>query len=165
MQLLGTTTATLISKNEVAPPVILVFLPQGSFGQLETLIPVLEKELRIREGHRMRAIAAYQEEALAAISLRKKLTFSTLILLDASFTEEDLLIQPIEDIFSHNETHIFQLAPDNGKAVKGNSFLHVLLRDKRIQHEYRLIPSEGGLMSFSSDLPEVFTYCINRFHR
>ncbi len=164
MQLLGTTTATMIHENEVAP-VILAFLPQGSFNQMETLIPALEKEWRIREGHRMRAIAAYQKEALNTIEACKSLKFSTLILLDATFTKDDLLKQNVEGIFSSHETRIFQLAPNRGKSIEGNSFLHVLLREKKIQHEFRLVPSKGGLTSFSPYLPEVLTYTINRFHR
>ncbi len=164
MQLLGTTTATMIHENEVAP-VILAFLPQGSFNQMETLIPALEKEWRIREGHRMRAIAAYQKEALNAIEACKSLKFSTLILLDATFTKDDLLKQNVESIFSNHESRIFQLAPNRGKSIEGNSFLHVLLRENKIQHEFRLVPSKGGLTSFSPYLPEVLTYTINRFHR
>lgn len=164
MQLLGTTTANMIHENEVAP-VILAFLPQGSFNQMETLIPALEKEWRIREGHRMRAIAAYQKEALNAFEACKSLKFSTLILLDATFTKDDLLKQNVESIFSSHETRIFQLAPNRGKSIEGNSFLHVLLREKKIQHEFRLVPSKGGLTSFSPYLPEVLTYTINRFHR
>lgn len=164
MQLLGSTTAAMIHENEVAP-VILVFLPRGGFGQLERLIPALENELHIRQGHRMRAIAAYQEEALNAIEACKSLKFSTLILLDAAFTKEELLKQNVESVFSSNETRIFQLAPNGGKSIEGNSFLHVLLREKKIHHEYRLVSSKGGLTSFSTHLPEMLTYTINRFHR
>jgi enterochelin esterase-like enzyme len=161
-QFIADVTNDLIKKNKVAP-VVLIFLPESSLLQLDVLLPAIEKRLRVREGKRMRALAGYAESAAPVLERCAGGDFSSCLLLNGNLGMPIKLLG--ENVFSGNETRVFQVAPDQGSSVEGNGMLHILLREKNIRHEYRLVAGTDGFESLQPILEEVITYTINRFHR
>ena len=153
--------------NNMVSPMLLVFLPENSSQYLKSTIPVLEEKFRIRKGYRFRALAAYQDEALAAFSsVIKQEQFSTCILIDAYIVKDSIagLISALEPK-ALKQTSFFIDAPDKGKYYEGNGNAHMLLRDHDIQHEYRVREGGGGFEWFLAGLPEIITFTAKRFHR
>lgn len=155
-----------IMQNE-ACPMIIVFLPAGSAGRINDLIPAFESDLRIRKGFRFRALAAYQSEARdAEKEIGQKEKFCAILLSDAHIVKDSisnlLASSHPEDM---KRTLIYIDAPENGKYYAGNGFAHILLRDKAVQHEYRVREGAGGFEWFMNGLPEMIDYTVKRFHR
>jgi len=56
-------------------------------------------------------------------------------------------------------------APDKGNFFEGNGNAHMLLRDKDLQHEYRVREGKGGFEFFLSGLPGIIEFTAKRFHK
>ena len=154
-------------KNNNVGPMLLVFLPEKALQQLDTTISQLESKLRIRKGYRFSALAGYQDKAL--LSFKSGINpdqFSTCIVSDA-YLSRDSISGLLSAMSSEalKKTSIFIDAPDKGKYYEGNGDAHMLLRDRNIQHEYRVREGNGGFEWFLSGLPEIITFTAKRFHR
>lgn len=165
-QLISTRVNLEIEKSNLSP-MLLVFLPENSSIQLKTALPQLEENLRIRKGYKFRAVAAYQDKATEVCNLViNQEQFSTSILADAYISYNSF-----SGLFSETSekalerTSFFVMAPDKGDYYEGNGNIHMLLRDKDLQHEYRVKEGNGGFEWFLFNLPEILTYSAKRFHK
>ncbi|MEI6060621.1 MAG: alpha/beta hydrolase family protein [Bacteroidota bacterium] len=162
--------AALVSKQteeNKSCPMLLVFLPERALAQIEKAIPELEAKLRIRKGYRFRAIAGYQAEAEAVCNVVvKQEQFSYCILSDGYLSKDSisgLLSGMKPKALEH--TSFFIDAPDKGENYEGNGNAHMILRDKDLQHEYRVREGVGGFEWFLAGLPEVIMFTAKRFHK
>jgi hypothetical protein len=154
-----------IEKNLVSP-MLIVFLSENSVKQLTTIMPEFEEKLRIRKGYRFRAIAGYQTEASDICKMAFQEQFVACILSDA-FISKDLFPGLLSDMKPKalERTSFFIDAPDKGSFYEGNGNAHMLLRDKDLQHEYRVREGKGGFDFFISGLPEIIAFAEKRFHK
>jgi enterochelin esterase-like enzyme len=155
-----------IENNDI-PPMILVFLPENGVNKAKEFLPAIEEKLRIRKGYRFRALAGYQDRAFNTFKeVIISEQFSSCILSDAYLLKDSVLnflskLNP-EKL---KRASIIVYAPDRGKYYNGNGNLHMLLRDKEIQHEYRVMEGDGGFDWFLAGLPEMISLTAKRFHR
>ena len=146
---------------------LLVFLPENALTHIENALPELEAKLRIRKGYRFRAFAGYQDKALEVfkVSVNQE-QFSSCILSDAYFSKDSIscLLSGIKPK-ALEHTSLFIDAPDKGSYYAGNGYMHMLLRDKDLQHEYRVREGNSGFDFFLSGLPEIIAFSAKRFHK
>jgi enterochelin esterase-like enzyme len=146
---------------------LVVFLPVIDSNQINALLPAVEKMVRIRKGYRLRAVAGFSEGAPIAFSMAANPEqFGACIMADAFVTK----VQMTGMISATNReamkrTSIFVDAPCKGAFSEGNGNAHMLLRDKDIQHEYRVREGDGGFNWLLQGLPEVFQFTAKRFHK
>jgi len=148
-------------------PMLLVFLPENTLLHSDSTIAQLEEKLRIRKGYRFRALAGYQDQAMTVCNFAfNEEQFSSCILSDAFLSKDSISIQlSAMRPKALERTAFFIDAPDNGKYYEGNGNAHMLLRDKDIQHEYRVREGEGGFEWFMAGLPEIIEFTAKRFHK
>jgi enterochelin esterase-like enzyme len=132
-----------------------------------TLLPVIEKELRVRRGYRMRSVAGFREGAPVALALGMlPEQFGSCLLTDAVMTGQDataLLSGATRD--SMRRTWLFIDAPDKGSCSEGNGNAHMILRDRNVQHEYRVREGSGGPEWSEGGFIETLKFAANRFHK
>jgi hypothetical protein len=163
---ISTTVNPEIEQNIVSP-MLIVFLPSNTVMQLKSSLPELEEKLRIRKGYRFRAIAGYQKEAsdvcTAAINQEQ---FTACILADGYILKDSIfgLLSAMKPK-ALERTQFFIEAPDKGNFYEGNGNAHMILRDKDLQHEYRVREGDGGFDWFMSGLPEMISFTAKRFHK
>jgi len=146
---------------------LVVFLPKTLLGDIKTFLPGLEEKLRIRKGYRFRALAGFREEAFDVLNASvNQEQFSACILADA-FVSKDSISNLVSGMKPKalERTAFYIDAPDKGNYYEGNGNAHMLLRDKDIQHEYRVRQGNGGFTWFMSGLPEIITFTSKRFHK
>jgi len=155
-----------ISDNIVCPMVV-VFLPVADTARLNALFPEIERQMRIRKGYRMRAIAGFEAGAPFALSLAiNPEQFGACLLSDALMTKSQVTgMLTSLNRESMKRTSVFIEAPDRGIYAEGNGNAHMLLRDQDIQHEYRVREGEGGFEWFLNGLPEMIRFTAKRFHK
>ena len=154
-------------EQNIASPMLLVFLPVNTLMRFTSSLPELEEKLRIRKGYRFRALAGYQDQATEVCNVAiNREQFSSCILVDA-FLLKDYFTNIATD--SKNKiperTTFYIAAPDKGKHYEGNGNAHMVLRDKEVQHEYRVKEGNGGFDWFMSGLPEIISFAGKRFHK
>ncbi len=154
-----------IKKNKVCP-MLLVFLPENALTHIENALPELEEKLRIRKGYRFRAIAGYEAEAPDVFKIALQEQFVACILSDA-FLSKDLFSGLLLDMKPKilERTSCFIDAPDKGSFYEGNGNAHMLLRDKDLQHEYRVREGSGEFDWFMEGWPEIIAFTAKRFHK
>lgn len=154
-----------IKKNKVCP-MLVVFLPGNVSTQIENALPELEEKLRIRKGYRFRVIAGYQAEVTDVCKVALKEQFIACILSDG-YLSKDLFSGLISEMKPKalEKTSFYIDAPDKGNCFEGNGNAHMLLRDKDLQHEYRVREGKGGFDFFLSGLPEILSFTAKRFHK
>ena len=155
-----------IKDNRICP-MLLVFLPEMNAEKIMSLIPLLEDELRIRQGYRFRAIAGSEKSALQALELLvSELQFSSCYLSDAKISVEAL---PGFITEQHREklkrTTIFIDAADKSDFTETSGTMHMIMRDMEITHEYRLREGNGGFDRMMEGLKEALGVISTRFHR
>jgi enterochelin esterase-like enzyme len=154
-------------ENNTIGPLILVFLQEDDIPGLTGTIPLIEEKLRIRKGYRFRATLAYQAGELPVFTKAvNDLQFTSMILADG-YLPKDGFSGFLSGISPEALKRIsFYIdAPDKGNFNKGNGNAHMLLRDKEIQHKYRVREGDGGFEWFLTGLPAMITFTANRFHK
>jgi hypothetical protein len=147
--------------------VLLVFLQGSALFQIKTVLPELEGKFRIRPRFRFRVLVGFQDEALKVFSvMANQEQFSSVILADGFLVNDsisNLISEMKPKVLEH--TAIYIAAPDKGKFCEGNGNVHMLLRDKKIRHEYRVLEGEGGFNLLIAVWPEILTLTTNKFHQ
>jgi len=154
-------------EDNIISPVILVFLPENGLDRIEDLLPISDEKMRIRKGYRFHALIGYQNNAFNAFKTAiNHAQFSSCILSDA-YILEDSITNLIPKLNSEElkKLSIFIDSPDKGKFYDGNGYMHILLRENEIQHEYRVREGNGGFIWFMDGLPEIISLISKRFHR
>lgn len=166
IQTISATVNHEIEQNN-ASPMIVVFLPANTVLQLKASLPELEEKLRIRKGYRFRALAGYQDQATEVCNVAiNREQFSACILVDAFLLEDYFTSIATDSKNKIPERTIFYIAaPDKGKHYEGNGNAHMILRDKEVQHEYRVKEGDDGFDWFMSGLPEIISFTAKRFHK
>ena len=150
-----------------AGPAILVFPGDCTGSQLERAIPGIEAELRIRPGYRFRTLACYRAESLVPYTpVINSLPFCGCFLADSRIgPDEFAAFLPGLTPEAGKRIQFFIVAPDKGNHCEGNGNAHILLRDKEIQHEYRVREGDGGFGWLIGALPEMIGFASIRFHK
>jgi len=155
-----------INKNKVCP-MLLVFLSEDALAHFEQVLLEVEEQLRIRKGYRFRAIAGYQDDAtnVCRVSINQE-QFTACILADAFIAKDSItnILSGLKPKFLEH-TSFFIDVPDKGNYFEGNGNAHILLRDKDLQHEYRVREGKGGFDFFLAGLPEIIAFTAKRFHK
>jgi len=148
-------------------PMLIVFLSEHSAKQLATIMPELEEKIRIRKGYRFRAIVGFQDKAsdVCKIAITEE-QFVACILADG-YLSKDLFSGLLSEMKPKalERTSFFIDAPDKGNYFEGNGNAHMLLRDKDLQHEYRVREGKGGFDFFMAGLPGIISFTAKRFHK
>jgi enterochelin esterase-like enzyme len=154
-------------ENNLVCPMLLIFLPESTMIKLKASIPECEENLRIRKGYRFRALAGYQEDALSVCDIAiNQEQFSSCILLDAYLSKDSINSQfTVMKPKALERTSFYIDAPDKGNYYEGNGNVHMILRDKDLQHEYRVREGKGGFDWVLAGLPEMIAFTAKRFHR
>lgn len=154
-----------IENNNVCP-MLLVFLTDNNIKQLKTLLPELEEKLRIRNGYRFRAIAGYQDEATEVCKVVINQEQFTACILADGYISKDSISGSLSAMKPKalERTQFFIEAPDKGNFFEGNGNAHMILRDKDLQHEYRVREGDGGFYWFLTGWPEIIAFTAKRFH-
>lgn len=153
-------------KNKVCP-MLLVFLPENTLKHMDYALPELEEKLRIRKGYRFRAIAGFQAEASDVCKIVISQEQFTACILSDAFLPEDLISGLLSEMKPKalERTSFYIDYPDKGKFFTGNGNAHMILRDKDMQHEYRVREGNGGFDFFLAGLPEIISFAAKRFHK
>lgn len=146
---------------------LLVFLPEIALNRMADALPELEEKLRIRKGYRFRTITGFQAKATEASRIAISQEQFTACVLSDAFLPDSLISGLISEMKPKalERTSFFIDAPDKGNFYKGNGNAHMLLRDKDMQHEYRVREGNGGFDFFFSGLPEIIAFTAKRFHK
>jgi enterochelin esterase-like enzyme len=155
-----------IKKNKVCP-MLVVFLPGSALSHIETDLPELEAKLRIRKGYRFRAIAGFQAEGTDVCKIVINQEQFVACILSDGYLSKDFFSDLLSGMKPKalERTSFFIDAPDKGKYYEGNGNAHMLLRDKDLQHEYRVREGKGGFDFFLAGLPEIIAFTAKRFHK
>ncbi|MBP7022892.1 MAG: esterase family protein [Bacteroidales bacterium] len=154
-----------IQQGEICP-MLLVFL-NNSHIITDSLLNGFENKLRIRDGYKFRSLIGYQDRANEVLCTElNKNQFGSCILSDP-FLQKDSIVSLTSNLNSESLKKIvfYFDSPDKGKFYLGNGNLHMVLRDKDIQHEYRVREGNGGFDWMIENLPEILDFVQNRFHR
>jgi enterochelin esterase-like enzyme len=154
-------------ERNIISPMIVVFLPLLDSATIKNSIPMLEDKIRIRHGYRFQAIAGFEKGATAAFELGSSTGLFGMCILSDGFMEKDkipALISAINKADSYRTTFFID-APDKGGYYESNGEAHMELRDKDIQHEYRVREGNGGFGWFVSGFPEILEFTAKRFHK
>ncbi len=154
-----------LEKNFVGPMVI-VFLSENSSKQLLTSLPEFEEKLRIRKGYRFRVIAGFGTEATEVCKMAIQEQFVGCVVSDG-YISKDLFTGVLSEmkLKALEKTSFYIDAPDKGSFYEGNGNAHMLLRDKDLQHEYRVREGKGGFDFFITGLPGIIAFSAKRFHK
>lgn len=146
-------------------PVILAFLPGEDTAALRSEIRTVERVYRARKGYRFRTITGYREGAVAALLLGTlPAEFAACNLCDA-FISKDEAVNAVAAIKKQKTPAFYIDAPVGGNYYEGNGFAHMLLRDRELQHEYRVRQGTGGADWFLTGLQEMLKYNAWMIHR
>ena len=148
-----------VETNEIGPAVI-ISLPDKLLGELPSILPQLETEFRLRKDYHFRSIIGYRENAARVCDLViNRMQFSSCVLIDG-YLNKDEVVKMMEEMPGEalKKTPLFIVAPDKGNYYEGNGNLHMLLRDKEIKHEYRVVEENG-------DLEEIIQFISENYHR
>jgi enterochelin esterase-like enzyme len=135
-----------VETNEIGPAVV-ISIPEKLLSELPSILPQLESELRLRNDYHFRSIIGYRENATLVCELViNRMQFSSCVLIDG-FLEKNNVINMINKLPEDalKKTPIFISYADKGDYYEGNGNMHMLLRDKEIKHEYRVVEGIGGL--------------------
>ncbi|MDP4282585.1 MAG: hypothetical protein Q8867_10615, partial [Bacteroidota bacterium] len=153
--------------DNTLPPMILAFLPGKDTATIKKQIADLDSKIRVRKGFRLRAIAGFREEAPVALLLSlTPETFGTCILTDGFITGDQ-----VKKMINGNSKEILKRtlviidAPCHGSFYEGNGNLHIQLRERDIQHEYRVMEGNGGEEWAVKSLDEIMKFTAKRFHK
>jgi enterochelin esterase-like enzyme len=155
------------TENNNICPMLVVFIPEISAGETKATISLIEEKLRIRKGYRFRVLAGYQNEALNVLSSAINEEQFTGCILSDGFIPKESISKLLSGVNPANlkSTSLFIDAPDNGTFYEANGNVHMILRDKEIQHEYRVREGKGGFEWYMAGLPEILSYSSKRFHK
>lgn len=148
-----------VETNEIGPAVI-ISLPDNLLDELPSILPQLESEFRLRRDYHFRSIIGYRENAAKVCDLViKRIQFSSCVLVDGYLQKEEV-IKMMEEMPGEalKKTPFFIVAPDKGNYYEGNGNLHMLLRDKEIKHEYRVVEEAGAM-------EEIIHFISENYHR
>jgi enterochelin esterase-like enzyme len=156
-----------IEYNRICP-MLVVFLNTNSTMLFPKILPILEEKLRIRKGYRFRSLAGYQDTGPYVLSdvLKMDQQFSSCILVYPYLDKQNVvdLLQVVKpEALEHTPFYIS--VPDKGRFYEGYGNLHMILRDKDLEHEYRVMEGEGGFEWFFGGLTEIIRFAANNFHR
>jgi len=159
-------TINQLIKNIGLPPMIAVFIPENNELIDVNFFANIEKELRIREGFRFRALIGFEKGG--AIAFKQAINpeqFTACAIFDAQFNKDELqksLDATIEK--SLKRTWFFIVAPDKSMNYSENGNIHMQFRDKDIYHEYRVDEGNGGFSWFMGRLPETLSFIAKKIH-
>lgn len=154
-------------QHNLIPPVLVVFVPVMDFEFMKISMEEIEKEFRIRNGFRFRALVGFKDSALSgSFAQVNEEEFRMIALSDANIVAHDLnniMEKTSKKVFER--TSVFIDAPDQGSFYKGNGELHIILREKEISHEYRVREGNGGFDWLLTGLPEILKFTTESFHK
>jgi enterochelin esterase-like enzyme len=146
------------AENQIGPMVV-IFLPASAVSQINAIVPGMEEKLRLRRDYHMRSLAGYRDAAGPVLkAVTSQPLFSSCVIIDGYLQKEDVIavltgMKPD----ALKKTPLFIYAPDKGRYYEENGNLHMILRDKDINHEYRV--TEGDSME------EIIKFISLNFHR
>lgn len=148
-------------------PVILAFIPGfesvEAFGTINT---ELESRYRIRKGYRFRGLVSYREfNGKTISSCMDSLLFTSVAIMDGKPDFEDVArLFQTSDKKERSKTWYYFDSPDKGLYFAENGNMHVLLRERKFYHEYRVREGEGGFEWFLKGLFEAIHFTENKIH-
>lgn len=146
-------------------PLLLVFINKEYAGDISQLISLAEKDYRIRTGYRFRSLIASGAAGRNALSLcMDTLLFTSLALSDASPDTTDVKQSVSSPVVKKGRIWYYIEQPDNGKFYHENGYLHILFREEKIYHEYRVREGNGGEEWFLDGLKEMLTFSMEKIH-
>ena len=155
-----------IEKNNTCP-MLMVFLPEKDTAALKAIITQVEDQIRVRKGYKFKAIAGFENGAKSAFLIGMNEKQYGICILSDGFVDKESITGIISSGKKENLklTSYFIDAPDKGSFYEGNGNAHMLLRDKDVQHEYRVRQGNGGFEWILTGLPEIITFSAKRFHK
>jgi enterochelin esterase-like enzyme len=154
-------------KSNAICPMLVVFIPEKLASNAKSILPLLEKQLRIRNGYRFRSLAGYQAAAqqVCEVVINQE-QFSSCLLIDAWLQKDSIAgLRSGMNPEALKRSPFFITAPDKGMYCNGNGNLHMILRDKEIKHEYRVREGEGGFEWMIGGFEEMLKFAAINFHR
>lgn len=149
----------MVRANEIGP-IVVINIPEKLVGEMAAMVPQLEDEFRLRKDYHFRSVLGFRESAEQVCDLViNRMQFSSCVLIDGSIKKDDI-VKMIEEMPGEalKKTPLFIVAPDKGNYYEGNGYLHMMLRDKEIKHEYRIVEESG-------DMREIIHFISDNYHR
>ena len=149
----------MVRANEIGPLVVIT-VPEKLVGEMASMVPQLEDEFRLRNDYHFRSVIGYRENAAQVCDLViNRMQFSSCVLIDG-YLNKDEVVKMMEEMPGEalKKTPLFIVVPDKGNYYEGNGNLHILLRDKEIKHEYRIVEENG-------DIEEIIHFISENYHR
>lgn len=154
-------------ESGVIPPFMMLFLESGEKNLKEKLIPAMENEFRARKGFRFRALLSFETGGKTALQYAiNPEQFTSCSVLDAidefQIFRENFTIVGTKAL---ERTWFYINAPDKGNNFSFNGRLHMLFKEMKFYHEYRVSEGKGGFEWFLNNLHEAMIFTTNKIHR
>ncbi|HCZ36455.1 MAG TPA: hypothetical protein DHV26_11075 [Cytophagales bacterium] len=153
-------------KDQMLSPVIVVFLKKQTGDFTRNVIPEIEKEYRVRTGHRFRALIGVGNDALPALKAALiPEQFTSCVLFDVPLQMEWLNNALREDKKSLSRTWLFIHTMDSSPHYRENSNAHILLRGENLYHEYRVHEQDRDPNWYLRHWNEALAFTERKIHR
>ncbi|MDP3313119.1 alpha/beta hydrolase-fold protein [Lutibacter sp.] len=152
-------------KAGVLAPLIIIFINE-KVDIINTIIPSVEKEYRVRTGYRFRALIGFEEGGTTALeNALQPEKFTSCVLFDSPI-DNDLLKKAIDKNKKQlKRTWFFISTTDKSVNYQTNGNAHLLLREEDVYHEYRVGEGTGESLWFLNNLKETLTFTQQKMHR
>ncbi len=147
-------------------PVITVFLNAATKDITSSLVPVVEKKYRARNGWRFRALVGFESGGVPALqSALIPEVFTSCVLFDTKHNCDALKSEFQKNKKQLARTWLMLYSSDKGDAYQENGCAHIFLRDEEVYHEYRVQQGAGGEEWMLSNLKETLDFLQRKIHR
>lgn len=121
-------------------PAIAVFFDSSAFDDLDRFIESIETKYRVRGGRRFSAYIGFKEGGLKALECISENKFTYVASFDATIEDASTLFSKLKekDTSKFQKTAVYIDTSDKGEYYKANGKLHLLLKDLKVKHEYRV---------------------------
>jgi enterochelin esterase-like enzyme len=154
-----------ITKGEL-PPLVVALLPNKPSSLNDPFITNFEKDYRIREGFRFRALMGFSGSGATCLNEAfKPEKYAACVLFNSELASKEIeqIIAGIE-AKKVKRTWLYFAAADKALNFQGNGTLHILLREKEVYHEYRVCEGIGQFEELSGLIIESLFFIAKKFH-
>ncbi|WP_225035267.1 alpha/beta hydrolase [Winogradskyella sp. SM1960] len=150
-------------KSNKFPPNISVFTDLKT--PFDSIISTVKSKYRVRDGRRFQSVIGYKEEGLKALEkVLVSTEFTSCAIYDAPIDIEIFKSLNQRQLNSLERTWLYILTTDKSENYRSNGESHILLKERKIYHEYRVGEGKGGADWFLNELSEILDFSQKKIH-